>query len=401
MEGIRILEVADHTFVPAASAILADWGADVIKIEHVERGDAMRGLVKTGVIPLAGPVHVILEHSNRGKRSIGLDLTTEEGLEILYEIARTSDVFLTNKTPSIRVKLGIELEQLREANPNIVYVRGSAWGARGPEADQGGYDQTSFWCRSGNAIGAQPYGADYITTMPSPAYGDSIGAMTIAGGISTALLHRERTGIADVVDVSLLGTGLWSMGAAIALSQMLDMPWRQFPPGGGAYNPLVSVYRCSDEKFLCLNMLQAEQYWAETCEVFELSELIDDPRFESQATIMANAAEARVIFAEQVASRTLEEWRERLVGFSGQWSPVLDSVEVVSDDQVIANGYILETRTAEGVPFKLVTTPVQFNDEPSPPLRAPEFNEHGDQILEELGLDWDRIIDLKVKGVVA
>ena len=400
MEGIRILEVADHTFVPAASAILADWGADVIKIEHVERGDAMRGLVKTGVIPLAGPVHVILEHSNRGKRSIGLDLTTEEGLEILYEIAKTSDVFLTNKTPSIRAKLGIDLDQIREHNPDIVYVRGTAWGARGPEADQGGYDQTSFWCRSGNAIGAQPYGADYITTMPSPAYGDSIGAMTIAGGISTALLHRERTGIADVVDVSLLGTGLWSMGAAIALSQMLDMPWRQFPPGG-AYNPLVSVYRCSDDRYLCLSMLQAEKYWAETCEAIGLPELIGDPRFENQAQIMANATEGHDLFAAQFATATLDEWRERLVGFAGQWSPILDSVEVASDAQVNANGYILETRTADGTPFKLVTTPVQFNDEPSQPLRAPEFNEHGDEILADIGLDWDRIIELKVKGVVA
>src|SRR5260370_20564118 len=137
MEGIRILEVAEHTFVTAASAILADWGAEVIKIEPAERGDAMRGLASTGTVNLGGgKVHALLEHSNRGKRSLGLDLTTPEGLDILYRLAATADVFLTNKLPSVRTKLKIDVEDIRAHNPRIIYVRGTRQGERGPDADQ-------------------------------------------------------------------------------------------------------------------------------------------------------------------------------------------------------------------------------------------------------------------------
>ena len=140
MQGVRVLEVAEHTFVPAASALLADWGAEVIKIEHVTRGDAMRGLAATGVVSIAGDVHALMEHSNRGKRSLGLDLTTADGIEILYRLAATSDVFLTNKLPSVRTKLHIDVDDVRAHNPRIIYVRGTGQGERGPDADKGSYD---------------------------------------------------------------------------------------------------------------------------------------------------------------------------------------------------------------------------------------------------------------------
>src|SRR6187551_3869945 len=119
MGGVRVLEVAEHTFVPAASALLADWGAEVVKIEHVERGDAMRGLASSGTVNLGGDVHVLLEHSNRGKQSLGLDLTSDEGLDVLYKLATTCDVFLTNKLPSVRTKLHIDVDDIRAANPDI------------------------------------------------------------------------------------------------------------------------------------------------------------------------------------------------------------------------------------------------------------------------------------------
>ncbi|HZP27525.1 MAG TPA: CoA transferase [Acidimicrobiia bacterium] len=403
MEGIRILEVAEHTFVPAASAVLADWGAEVIKVEHVERGDAMRGLGSTGVMDLGSGVHVLLEHSNRGKRSIGLDLSKPEGVDIVYKLAAQCDVFLTNKMPGVRRRLHIDVDDIRAHNPNIVYVRGSGYGARGPEADRGGYDQISFWCRGGSAMGAKPQEWDHIPIQPAPGYGDSLGAMTIAGGISAALLHRERTGHAPIVDVSLLGTGMWAMGAAIALSQQLGTPWLQMPAGGGAIrNPLVGTYRTSDDKWIALSMLQGFFYWPEMCQVLGLTELLDDPRFDTHEALQENATVAAQMVAEVFRSDTFENWKKRLANIKGQWSPVQDSLEVVDDPQSQANGYVLEARTKDGTAFKLVTTPVQFDEEPSPPKRAPEFNEHGDDILtQDLGIDWDTVIDLKVKGIVA
>ncbi|MET0728506.1 MAG: CoA transferase, partial [Acidimicrobiales bacterium] len=225
LSGVRILEVAEHTFVPAASALLADWGAEVIKIEHVQRGDAMRGLASTGVADVPDDVHPLLEHSNRGKQSLGLDLTSPDGLEILYKLVGTADVFLTNKLPSVRAKLKVGVDEIRAHNPNIIYVRGTGQGERGPDADKGAYDALAFWARAGTALGARRPEYDLIPIPPAPGFGDSIGGMTIAGGIMGALFHRERTGEATTVDVSLLGVGLWAMGQAMALSLALGVPW--------------------------------------------------------------------------------------------------------------------------------------------------------------------------------
>jgi crotonobetainyl-CoA:carnitine CoA-transferase CaiB-like acyl-CoA transferase len=401
MQGVRILEVAEHTFVPAASALLADWGAEVIKIEHVERGDAMRGLASSGIAMIAGGnVHVLLEHSNRGKKSLGLDLTSEEGLEILGKLAATIDVFLTNKLPPVRTKLKIDVDDIRAHNPNIIYVRGTGQGERGPEAGRGSYDSLAYWARAGVAMGMkQP--DDDPPPPPAPGFGDSIGAMTIAGGIMGALFHRERTGEATTVDVSLLGVGMWSMGQALGLSLMLGMPWAPPPKDGGLSNPLVANYRTKDDRFVALCCLQAGKYWPEACEVFGHPELASDARFSDGAKLLENAGEARAALREVFAERTLDEWRERLAGFSGQWTAVQHTLEAAADTQTVANGYVVDLETADGTPFQLAAAPVQYGEQPAPAKRAPEFNEHGDEILQELGIDWDTIVDLKVRGVVA
>lgn len=401
MEGVRILEVAEHTFVPAASALLADWGAEVIKVEHVERGDAMRGLMSSGVGIMGTDVHVLLEHSNRGKKSIGLDLGTPEGLEILMKLVDTSDVFLTNKLPSVRSKLKIDVEDIKARNENIIYVRGTGQGERGPDADRGSYDVLAYWHRPGVAKALMYPDDESVPPPPAPAFGDSIGAMTIAGGIMGALFHRERTGEATTVDVSLLGTGIWSMGAALALGLQLGIPWQPPPKGFNMGNPLVSTYQASDGRWISLSCLQAGKYWAELCEVVGRSDLATDPRFADPESIKEHAMDGVAALKEVFATRTAAEWQEVLRDFSGQWTVVQTTLEVVEDPQVTANGYVVETATAGGTTFKLAAAPVTFGEELPSTSRAPEFNEHGDAILESLGYDWDAIIDLKVRGVVA
>jgi crotonobetainyl-CoA:carnitine CoA-transferase CaiB-like acyl-CoA transferase len=400
MRGVRVVEVAEHTFVPAASALLADWGADVVKIEHVERGDAMRGLASTGVTVVGGDVHILLEHSNRGKRSLGLDLTSDKGLEVLHRLVATADVFLTNKLPGVRKKLGIEPEDVRAHNPRIIYVSGTGQGERGPDADKGSYDSLAFWCRSGIAVGIMQPEYGHVPVPPGPGFGDSIGAMTIAGGIMGALFHRERTGEATTVDVSLLASGMWAMGQAIGLSALLDFPWTPPPSDVARQNPLVSNYLTKDGRWLSLCCLQAGKYWPPLCEVIGRPELADDPRFCDHAALLSHNTEVAEVLQTAFAEHTVAEWRERMADFPGQWTVVQDTLETMADPQTVANGYLQDCESATGVPFRMVAAPVQFGGQPAKPGRAPEFNEHGDAILAELGLDWDAIVDLKLNGVI-
>jgi crotonobetainyl-CoA:carnitine CoA-transferase CaiB-like acyl-CoA transferase len=400
MNGIRILEVAEHTFVPAASAVLADWGADVIKVEHAVRGDAMRGLGRTGVIDLSQGVHVLNEHSNRGKRSIGIDLQTPEGLEVLYALVAKSDVFLTNKLPGVLAKLKIDVADLRAHNPKLIYVRGTSHGPKGPDKDRGGYDMTAFWCRAGSAASCTPPGMPFVVPQPGPAYGDSMGGMTIAGGIAAALLKRERTGEPSVVDVSLLAAGAWAMSAGIALSLQTGKPWALPTSPSGPGNPLTAIYATSDKRWISVVMLQGFKYWPDFCRHIGRPDLVTDARFDSVENLASNAGEAKGIIGEIIGQKTLAEWTEAFATLEGQWAPVQHTLEVAADPQVRANGYLAGTATKDGTEFELVASPVQFDGEPTPTARAPEFNEHGDEVLQELGLDWDRILALKEAGAV-
>ena len=396
MEGIRVLEVAMYGFVPSAGAVLADWGADVIKVKHAVTGDPQRGMRQTGSYRIEGDPNPNIEHANRGKRSIGLDIARPGGKEVLYDLARRSDVFLTNFLPSSRRKLGIDADDIRAVNPQIIYARGSALGPRGAEADRGGYDMTAFWCRGTSAASLTPPNVEGLI-LPPPAYGDTISGTNLAGGIAVALLKRERTGEPSVVDVSLLGSGLWAMGHALAVSLHLDRSWVAPPAGahGAPNNPLSGLYRTADGRYLSFVMLQPGKFWADVCQHIDRPELADDPRFATAEQLAANTGEAVKLLQEVIATRTLAEWAERFATLAGPWAPVQDTLQAGHDAQVRANEYILPAGELE-----LVSSPVQF-DVSAPQLRAaPEFAAQSEEILLELGLDWDRIIALKEAGAV-
>ncbi len=215
LEGIRVIEVAEYVMVPAAAAVLADWGAQVIKIEHAERGDAVRSTTSWGVEPGIDGFTYVWEAFNRGKRSVGLDLTKPEAREILAALVRDADVFLTNLLPRTREKLCIDVEHIRAINPRCIYGRGSAYGPKGPEAPRGGFDGLSYWQRTGAGLSAMSSPDGDLVTLPAPAFGDAQTGMAFAGGIVGALFHRERSGEAPVVDCSLLSGGMWAMQAAL------------------------------------------------------------------------------------------------------------------------------------------------------------------------------------------
>jgi crotonobetainyl-CoA:carnitine CoA-transferase CaiB-like acyl-CoA transferase len=179
-----------------------------------------------------------------------------------------------------------------------------------------------------------------------------------------------------------------------------DKPWTPPPADAVRANPLTANYLTKDGHWLALTCLQAGKYWPHVCDAIDQPELAKDPRFADHPSLMANSAPAAEILRDAFAEHTLAEWRLKLANFIGQWAVVQDTLEAAFDPQSIANGYLQDCRSAEGVDFKLVTAPVQFGEVPAPPGRAPTFNEHGDDILTELGLDWDSIVELKVRGVV-
>jgi len=219
LAGVKVLEVAAWTFVPAAGAVLAEWGADVIKVEPREGGDPQRGLITMGLVPAGrGGVNYMIEMPNRGKKSIGIDLKTPGGREVLLKLAEDCDVFLTNYLPSARAKFGMDVEDIRKVNPNCIYVRGSGHGTKGPDADKPGYDGVSYWSRGGVGAALTPASMTEGIVAPRPAFGDVMGGMTIAGGIAAALYKRAQTGVPSVVDVSLLGLAAWNLSPDVTSS---------------------------------------------------------------------------------------------------------------------------------------------------------------------------------------
>lgn len=397
LDGIRVLEVAMYGFVPSAGAVLAEWGADVVKVEHAVTGDPQRGLRQTGMLRVEGDPNPNIEHANRGKRSIGLDMAVPQGRDVLYELARRADVFLTSFLPAHREKFGIDVDDIRALNPAIIYARGSALGPRGAEAEKGGYDMTAFWCRAGTAATITPPGTAGMIGPPGPAYGDTISGTNLAGGIAAALLKRERTGEPSVVDVSLLGSGLWAMGHTVALTTHLQQLLEAPPPGvhGSPINPLVGLYATADGRYISLVMMQPAKFWGDVCRHIDRPELADDPRFATAELIGANTAEAVQILTKAIAARTLAEWSARFATLAGPWAPVQDTLHAAADAQVRANDYLVQAGE-----LKLVANPVQFDVAAPRTGPAPGFAEQTDEILAELGLDWDRIIELKTAGAV-
>ncbi len=401
LEGVRVLEVAQWWFVPAAGAALADWGAEVIKIEHPETGDPQRGLVTSGLVPKGG-FNFMWEQPNRGKKSVGIDIKTPGGRELLYKLAEKSDVFLTSFLPDARRKLQIDVEHIRAVNPNIIYARGSGQGTRGPEAERGGYDGASFWARGGIAAALSGAG-EGPPVGQRPAFGDGIGGQTIAGGIAGALFRRERSGKPSVVDISLLATAMWTLAADITMAKALaalaggvpKMDRRMSP------NPIVNMYRTKDDRWLMLIMLQSDRNWPDLCRHLDREDLIQDPRFVDNAKRFENRGACVDVLDEIFAERSLEEWKQALATTDGVWAAVQKPIELYDDPQVIANGYLPEVTLTDGGTCQLVNNPVQFDERPAELTHAPEHGQHTDEVMQDLlGLSWDEILEHKAANAI-
>lgn len=396
-DGLRVVELAQWVFVPVAGALLADWGADVIRIERLE-GDPYRGLATQGIGTDRDGVNLSIALANRGKRSVALNLRHETGMSVLHELLATADVFLTSLRPGALNRLGLDADTLRVRYPSLIYARGHGFGTRGPDANQPGYDSSAFWARGGVGHILTPPERDYPISQRG-AMGDRNGAMALAFGIAAALLKRAKTGAGSVVDVSLLATAMWMLSSDL-LAVLNGGEAGPAEGRGPQVNPLTGNYRTKDGRHIQLMFLQGDRYWADFCRLVGRTDLIEDPRFADLASRRTNCAACVGELDALFAGRTLAEWKELLAKLDAPWAPVQSVSEVIEDPQVIANGYVGEVRLDDGQAYRLPAVPLQLDEQAPPMRRAPEHGEHTEALLAELGYDWDRIAEMAEEGVI-
>jgi crotonobetainyl-CoA:carnitine CoA-transferase CaiB-like acyl-CoA transferase len=394
-EGVRVVEVSAWVMVPGAGVLLADLGADVVKIEHPRTGDPARALVTGGAVPAVGTVNVMVEQTNRGKRSIGLDISQPDGREVLLDLVRGADVFLTSLLPAVREKLRIDVDDLREVNQQLIYAKADAVGSTGPDAGKPGFDSAVFFGRGG-ILHSFRNGGD--PPQPRPGFGDKTAALSLAYAVAAALFKRQRTGTPSVVETSLLASAMWVASSDIIYSRILDEDFSAVERTGT--NPLAFPYRTSDGRWIMLSMISSDRWWPEFCDVLGRTDLLTDRRFATSRDRSSNASELAAELSSTFASQPLAHWVDRLAGLRAPWEVISTPREVAGDHQAVANGFIDDVAHPSGVEFPAVRSPVVFDGTPHQLHIAPEAWEHTEQVLLEIGCDWDRIIALKSDGVV-
>jgi crotonobetainyl-CoA:carnitine CoA-transferase CaiB-like acyl-CoA transferase len=401
LAGVRVLEVASWTFVPSAGAVLADWGADVIKIEDVRGGDPGRALVMAGLKRENARVNrdYMMEMGNRGKRSIGLNLRSATGRAILARLVEKSDVFLTNWLPEARRRLHIDVSDIREINPSIIYARGSGHGPKGPDAEKGGFDSASYMARGGVAFAVTPLESKRPIDQ-SPAFGDLPSGMTLAGGIAAALYRRSVSGVPSVVDVSLLSQAVWTIGPDVMAADFFGVERVMNTVSSDAPNPVCQKYQTSDGRWIQLMFMQADRYWAQFTVRIGRPDLASDPRFTPIDNLLANKAVAAAELTATFARYDLAHWTKVLSDEEGVWGVVASPREVLTDPQSVANNYLVRNVDEHGVEYHVAANPVQFDGEPVDAARAPEHGEHTEEIMLESGFDWEQIIEAKDSGAI-
>lgn len=402
LEGIRVLNWSQFT-PSSAGYMLGDLGADVLKIEHPVQGDAYRGMgaIYGEAMTFAGGRHAGFEAANRNQRSITLDLKSDRGREILYGLIQTTDVFYTNYTSRVQGALKVDYETLSQKNPKLIYATSSTYGPEGPWADRRGFDQTAQ-ARSGLmfCMGDRDF-PEPVQTVSGIC--DTMGATVLAMGILAALVARERTGVAQKVDASLLGSMLHLQTMGLGVTAFRGKSWVRHTRTR-TKNPLTNHYRCADGKWVLFSEIQADRFWPEFCHALEMDELADDPRF---ATAMGgrreHAEELIKILDQKLATKTRDEWVQRFESVKAPfaYSPVQDYYDVLEDPQVLANDYIVDFDHPIAGKVKVIGYPMRFSKTPAGIQReAPEFGQHTEEVLMEQGYDWEQIAELRSEGVI-
>lgn len=395
LQGVKVVEIGVWVAGPAAGGILADWGAAVVKIEP-PTGDPARTFRRM----LGGdlPTNPVFELDNRSKRSVAIDLSTEQGRALALQLVDGADVFLTNIRLSALERAGLGPDELRARNPRLVYAIVSGYGITGPEADRPAYDIAAFWARSGLASALTPPGGDL--PFQRGGMGDHSAGVTAAGMVSAALYARERTGQGDLVSTSLLRQGAYTIGFDVNISLMWGLPVR-VGTRQTMGNPCINNYTAGDGRRFWIVGLEGERHWPPLARVVGHPEWLEDPRYRDPRDRFANAAGLIAELDAIFATRTLAEWAETFAAEPDFfWSPVQSIDDLLADEQFAAGGGLVEVPD-EGGTMTMVATPADFRERPARPrFRAPRLAEHSLEVLAELGYDDRAVAELVGSGAV-
>jgi len=395
-EGLKVLDCASFIAAPAAATVLSDFGADVIKIEPPGSGDPYRNLPNLPGYPASEHNFAWLLES-RNKRSLALDLSKAEGQSVLHRLAADADVFITNYPPAVRERLGITYDHLAPRNTRLIYASFTGYGEKGEEANKPGFDSNAYWARSGlmDLVRAD------IHTTPARSIagmGDHPCAMAFYGAIVTALYKRERTGKGSHVSSNLMANGVWA-ASVLAQAKLCGAKFGERRPRERALNAVTNHYRCKDDRWIILSLLNEDRQWPALARCLAREDLISDDRFATRADRHARSLELIKIFDEIFATRPLAEWRKLLDG-NGLVFGVVGILDDIPTDRQMLDNEVL-------VPFEndtmlTINSPIWVSGASKvPPRKAPGIGEHSDEILRQAGFDEASIRKLRTFGTVA
>ena len=397
LTGIKVVEVANFLAVPCCAALMADMGADVIKVEPLA-GDPYRWMSSDGTYGFEFPINYAFEMDNRGKRGISLDLNKPEASDIVRKLASEADVFVTNLLPRRLEKFGLTYEQISVDNPRLIYLAFSGYGPVGPKKDKLGFDHTAYWASTGlmdlySQLSPEPI--DILNGM-----GDHTTAPTLLAGVLAAILERQRTGKGRRVTASLLNMGLWVIGADVQEALASGRPlYRRSRVQ--AVDPLINTYRASDGKWFLMVMPDSDSNWAKLCKAIGHPELIDDPRFATIDGRQSRAPEAIAVLDGIFGEKPIADWVPILDANDVIYAPVREMLDALKDPQVELNDMLRTIEHPQYGPYKILNTPVHLEDtDIGPKSAAPELGQHTEEVLLELGYSWDDITGLQDSGAI-
>jgi crotonobetainyl-CoA:carnitine CoA-transferase CaiB-like acyl-CoA transferase len=400
-DGVKVIEFGHFLLVPTATAILADWGADVIKIENFKAGgDPVRfpQAIEGQAPPADIKPSMWFHYFNRNKRGVGLNVMSDRGREIVYKLVEKADVFATNFDPRAIEKAQVDYDTLSKINPKLVYCQCSGYGTAGPDRNKPGFDYAAWWARSGmmDRISAP----NEALRPQRPGLGDNLASPGIAGAIAAALYCREKTGEGQKVEVNLYHMAVWGLmfdiGTALHQGVNLNQTDR-----GAVTNALWNCYQARDGKWIMLVMPQTDRYWPAFCKAVGKPEWEKDEGFDSHMKRMEQNKTLIAALDEIIASKDAAEWEAIAQEFDLVLGRIQTPVEVANDPQAWENDFFTEMEYAAGVRFKTVNSPVKFSKTPaSVRTLAPELGQHTEEVLLDLGYTWDDMAQMKSDGVI-